>query len=101
MGGAFKVGRVAGIDVKVHWTCNEIMAAAHSPQGYASVLDLIKTNFPTVSPNADLFGEGYRLLQQSGLKALPVVEGSKLVGMLTLEDVGHASLGSRQQGGKG
>jgi CBS domain-containing protein len=51
-----------------------------------------KTNFPTVSPNADLFGEWYRLLQQSGLKALPVVEGSKLVGMLTLEDVGHASL---------
>jgi hypothetical protein len=52
----------------------------------------MKTKFPTLTPGADLFGEGYRLLQQSGLRALPVVEGGKLVGMQTIEDIGHASL---------
>jgi Zn-dependent protease/CBS domain-containing protein len=73
-------------------TRNEIMAAAHSPERYATVRDLMKTAFPILSPGADLFGEGYRLLQESKLRALPVVEGGKLVGMLTIEDVGHASL---------
>jgi CBS domain-containing protein len=52
----------------------------------------MRTNVPTISSGADLFGEGQRLLQESGLRALPVVEGGKLVGMLTIEDVGHASL---------
>jgi Zn-dependent protease/CBS domain-containing protein len=77
-------------------TRREILAAAHSPGRFYYVRDLMKTNFPTLSPGADLFGEGYRLLQQSGLRALPVVEGGKLVGMLTIEDIGHASLLSRQ-----
>jgi len=41
---------------------------------------------------ADLFGEGLRALQKSGLGALPVTEAGELVGMLTIEDVGQASL---------
>ena len=73
-------------------TRNEIMAAAHSPERYSSVRDLMKTNIPTISPQADLFEEGLRLLQQSGLRALPVTENGELVGMLTIEDVGQASL---------
>ena len=32
------------------------------------------------------------ILQQSGLRALPVTENGELVGMLTIEDVGQASL---------
>jgi len=73
-------------------TRREILAAAHSPGRFYHVRDLMKTRFPTLSPGADLFGEGYRLLQESELRALPVVEGGKLVGMLTIEDIGHASL---------
>jgi Zn-dependent protease/CBS domain-containing protein len=73
-------------------TRNEIMRAAHSPERYSSVRDLMKTNVPTISPQADLFEDGLRLLQQSGLRALPVTENGELVGMLTIEDVGHASL---------
>src|SRR5829696_617324 len=73
-------------------TRNEIMAAAHSPERYSSVRDLMKTNVPTVSSRADLFEDGLRILQQSGLRALPVTENGELVGMLTIEDVGHASL---------
>jgi Zn-dependent protease/CBS domain-containing protein len=74
-------------------TRDEIMAAAHSPQRYSSVRDLMKTNIPTISPQADLFKDGLRILQQSGLRALPVTtENAELVGMLTIEDVGQASL---------
>jgi CBS domain-containing protein len=73
-------------------TRDEIMAAAHSPERYSSVRDLMKANVPTISPRADLFEEGLPILQQSGLRAVPVTENGELVGMLTIEDVGHASL---------
>src|SRR3712207_4560619 len=73
-------------------TRNEIMTAAHSPERYSSVRDLMKTNVPTIPSQADLFEDGLRILQQSGLRALPVTENGELVGMLTIEDVGHASL---------
>jgi Zn-dependent protease/CBS domain-containing protein len=73
-------------------TRDEIMIAAHSSERYSSVRDLMKTNVPTISSQADLFEEGLPTLQQSGLRALPVTENGELVGMLTIEDVGHASL---------
>ncbi len=74
-------------------TRKEILSAAHSPDRYASVRDLMKTDVPTISPDADLFTDGYRILQESGLRALPVVDGGgDLVGMLTVDDVGQASL---------
>ncbi len=80
-------GRLVGMITR-----NEIMAAAHSPERYSSVRDLMKTEFPTVSPEADLFTDGARILQESGLKALPVVRAGDLVGMLTIDDIGQAAL---------
>jgi len=80
-------GRLVGMITR-----NEIMAAAHSPERYSSVRDLMKATFPTLSPGADVFTDGARILQGSGLRALPVVEGGKLVGMFTIEDVAQASL---------
>jgi CBS domain-containing protein len=73
-------------------TRNEIIAAAHSPERYSGVRDLMKTNAPTISSQADLFEDGLRILQQSGLRALPVTDNGELVGMLTIEDVGQAGL---------
>jgi stage IV sporulation protein FB len=73
-------------------TRNEIMTAAHSPERYASVRDVMKTDFPTISPDADLFTDGARILQESGLRALPVVRAGDLVGMLTMDDIGQAAL---------
>lgn len=73
-------------------TRKEILAAAHSPDRYATVRDLMKTEVPTISPDADLFTDGYRILQESGLRALPVTENGELVGMLTMDDIGQASL---------
>jgi Zn-dependent protease/CBS domain-containing protein len=80
-------GRLVGI-----LTRGEIMAAAHSPDKYSSVRDLMRTDFPTLSPDADLFTDGNRVLQESGLRALPVVKDGDLVGMLTTDDVGQAAL---------
>jgi Zn-dependent protease/CBS domain-containing protein len=73
-------------------TRNEIMAAAHSPERYSSVRDVMKTEFPLISPDADLFTDGARILQESGLRALPVVRAGNLVGMLTMDDIGQAAL---------
>jgi CBS domain-containing protein len=52
----------------------------------------MKTNVPTISSGADLFEDALPILRQSGLRALPVTENGELVGMLTIEDVGQASL---------
>src|ERR687894_1481301 len=82
-----EAGRLVGIITR-----KEILSAAHSPDRYTSVRDLMKTDVPTISPDADLFADGYRILQESGLRALPVVENGELVGMLTIDDVGQASL---------
>jgi CBS domain-containing protein len=81
-----------GVNLVGMLTREEIMAAAHSPERYQSVRDLMKTNVPTISSHADLFEDGLPVLQRSGLRALPVTENGELVGMLTIEDVGHASL---------
>jgi Zn-dependent protease/CBS domain-containing protein len=80
-------GRLVGMITR-----EEIMAAAHSPERYSNVRDLMKTNVPTISSQADLFEDALPILQQSGLRALPVTENGELVGMLTIEDVGQASL---------
>jgi Zn-dependent protease/CBS domain-containing protein len=73
-------------------TRNEILAAAHSPDKYSDVRALMKTNVPTISPQTDLFKDGLSILQESGLRALPVTENGELVGMLTIEDIAEAGL---------
>ncbi len=80
-------GRLVGM-----LTRRNIFSAAQSANRLGSVRELMQTEFPTISPDADLFGEGGRVLQESGLRAIPVVKDSELVGMLTVEDVGQANL---------
>jgi len=81
-------GRLAGMITRT-----EILAAAHSPDRFRNVRDLMKTEFPTISPEAALLEDGARTLQESGFSALPVVDDAgELVGMLTVEDVGQAIL---------
>jgi CBS domain-containing protein len=52
----------------------------------------MKTNVPTISSRADRLEDAFPILRQSGLRALPVTENGELVGMLTIENVGQASL---------
>ncbi|MBA2344300.1 MAG: site-2 protease family protein [Rubrobacter sp.] len=77
-------------------TRTEIFAAVHSPSQYRSVRDLMLTDFPILSPKADLFADGNRILQEGGLRAVPVCDDGtvtgNLVGMLTVEDIGQARL---------
>lgn len=80
-------GRLVGLITR-----NEIMSAAHSPQKFLNVRDLMKTDFPTISPEADLFADGHRILQESGLRAIPVVKNGELAGLLTIDDIGQAAL---------
>ena len=79
-------GRLVGM-----LTRKEVFSAARSPHDISSVRDLMRTEFPTILPEADLFGEGNRILQESDLHAIPVVKDGELVGMLTVEDVGQAN----------
>lgn len=80
-------GRLVGLITR-----NEVMTAAHSPDRFASVRDLMRTDYPTLTSDADLFQEGNRILQESGLRAVPVVDDGELAGLLTVEDIGQASL---------
>ena len=71
MSSAFKIGRLSGIDVKIHCTFFLLLAF-----------------FVFV---------GYRA-SGSLAGALTPTENGKLVGMLTIEDVGHARLLSQPKG---
>lgn len=78
-------------------TRQEIFTAAHSPERYGTVRDLMLTEYPTVSPDANLLKEGLTALQHGGIPAVPVVEGGVLVGMLTVEDLAQANLLGRSR----
>ncbi|WP_119066029.1 site-2 protease family protein [Rubrobacter indicoceani] len=80
-------GRLVGMITRT-----EISAAAHSPDRFSTVRDLMKTDVPTISPNADLFADAQKILQENNLRAIPVVENGELAGMLTIDDIGQASL---------
>lgn len=69
-------------------TRTEILTAAHSPYRFVYLRDLMKTDLPTISPSADLFAKGARVLQDSDLKIVPVVEEGKLA----IEVLGNAHL---------
>ena len=73
-------------------TRREIFSAANSPDQFRDVRDLMKSDFPTITPDADLFEDGNRILQESGFRAVPVVRDGELVGMLTTDDIGQANL---------
>jgi Zn-dependent protease len=81
-------GRLVGMITR-----DEIMKAAHSSDKFLNVRDLMRTEFPTISPGADLFTEGYQTLQENNIRAVPVVdEYGDLTGMLTIDDIRQASL---------
>jgi Zn-dependent protease/CBS domain-containing protein len=80
-------GRLVGM-----LTRREIFSAANSPDKFRDVRDLMQTDFPTITPDADLFEEGNRVLQESGFRAVPVTRDGELVGMLTTDDIGQANL---------
>ncbi len=88
-------GRVVGV-----LTRSAIFNAANSSeQRSRSVRDLMETDFLTVSPEADLFDEAFRPLQESESGTMLVIEDGEFVGMVGMKDLGQAML--LQQAGKG
>jgi Zn-dependent protease/predicted transcriptional regulator len=71
---------------------DDIYDAARSRDHGTRVRNLMKMEFPSISPRADLLQEGYKLLQENDFKTLPVCDEGELVGLLSMEDIGQASL---------
>ncbi len=53
---------------------DDLYDAVRSRDPATRVRDLIKSEFPVISPRTDLFHEGYRLLQENEFRTLPVCD---------------------------
>jgi predicted transcriptional regulator len=86
-----EAGQVVGV-----LTRSDLMSGLAQKGPEASVAEVMNRRFETVSPS-DMLDGAVQRLQSSGCPALPVLRGSELVGVLTLENVGeflmiHAAL---------
>jgi len=50
------------------------------------IKDIMRTDFPTVSPE-DFLSDVQKIMEESHLKALPVIKNKKPLGVITLEDI--------------
>src|SRR2546428_13875212 len=73
------LGRTEGL-----LTRDNLIRGLHARGPSSTVGEAMTPNVPTVSPGLS-FQEGLDRLRASGLPALPVVDGDKLVGLLTLD----------------
>jgi CBS domain-containing protein len=62
-----------------------VIAQGADPAGLA-VADVMLTDVPTVTPDLEL-GEAMRIMTLRRVRHLPVLDGSKLVGFLTVKDL--------------
>ena len=60
--------------------------AAHKSPGEVSAVDIMTTRIITVSPEKDIF-EAINIMRDHDLRHLPVVDGKRLVGLLTVKDI--------------
>lgn len=65
-------------------TRSNLLTGLHKLGPQANVAQVMETAFPVVSTDAP-FSEVYQKMNESGIKAVPVVENEKLIGMVTLE----------------
>lgn len=70
-------------------THTDIIRALKLRQSDTPVRQVMKTDFPTLQPDDELF-EVHQQMQSSGLDALPVVEEGQFAGLLTNKDVNEA-----------
>lgn len=67
-------------------TRNDIIANVHQFGTRRLVKDVMRKDFPTLK-TTDLLTDAQRIMESSGLKALPVVKDEKLQGIISLEDI--------------
>ena len=75
------LGRTEGL-----LTRDNLIRGLHSKGPSATVAEAMTPSVPTVTPELG-FLEGLDKLKSSGLPALPVVDGDRLVGLLTLDNI--------------
>ncbi|MBK5226067.1 MAG: site-2 protease family protein [Thermoleophilia bacterium] len=72
-------GNIVGVLTRAN-----LIGGLHKAGPDAAVSQVMEKEFPLVEASA-LFSEVYEKMNSSGIKAVPVVEGNQLVGMVTLE----------------
>jgi len=72
-------------------TQDDVLAALHRYGIEVKVGRVMRRRFPIVHP-ADTLLYAQRLIMQSGLRALPVVEGNVVLGLISLQDINTAYL---------
>jgi Zn-dependent protease/predicted transcriptional regulator len=69
-------------------TRNDIMAGLHSLGGKAMVGEVMRKDFPKVN-DTDLLIQVQKVMEESSLRAIPVMKDNKVIGVVTLEDIGR------------
>jgi len=69
-------------------TRQDIMKGMHSLGAGAKVSEIMRTKVPKVR-QADSLIKVQHIMQETGLRALPVLKDDKVIGVVTLEDVGR------------
>src|SRR5436190_21445778 len=75
--------RVVGMLVR-----DDLFKALQAQSDTALVADVMRRNCPVVSQN-EMLEAVFRRMQEQGCSSLPVVYGERLVGLVTLENIGE------------
>lgn len=76
-------GKMAGFVTRL-----EIMTGIHSLGMQTEVKDIMRKDFPKVA-ETDLLTKAQKVMQENGMRALPVMKNGAPVGVITLEDIGR------------
>lgn len=70
-------------------TRNDIIAAIHHFGLAKQVKEIMRVDFPTVTPRTPLI-KAHKLMEEWQVKAMPVLSRKKVAGIITLEDISRA-----------
>ncbi len=65
----------------------DIISAIHQFGLDKTVGEIMRRDFPSAGPR-DLLSKAHKLMEESNLKAIPIIEEGHLVGIITMEDIG-------------